>query len=179
MHERSKDNKNAPKSFRTIFNQALGNRSRSSTKDRNQYRTTTNKHPLDTIISMPNKHSRSYNFMLFSSEKLSLIKKVYTYTNCKVHFHRSKLVFNFRSLILLSKSRQGRRKGWKTRRGQKVIKGSFDGSDFAFKSVQIWRGWNSPLHPYFHRLCFKRAWNMIYFLLQLAQKIWKSRPTLN
>ena len=103
MHERSKDNKNAPKSFRTIFNQALGNRSRSSTKDRNQYRTTTNKHPLDTIISMPNKHSRSYNFMLFSSEKLSLIKKVYTYTNCKVHFHRSKLVFNFRSLIFLSK----------------------------------------------------------------------------
>ena len=58
LHERSKDNKNAPKSFRTIFNQALGNRSRSSTKDRNQYRTT-NKHPLHTIISMPNKRSRS------------------------------------------------------------------------------------------------------------------------
>ena len=63
--------------------------------------------------------SYSYNFVFFSSEKLSLKKKVYTCTNCKVHFHSSKLVFNFRSLILLSKSRQGRRKGWKMGGGKK------------------------------------------------------------
>ena len=85
----------------------------------------------------------------FSSEKLSLIKKkVYTCTNCKVHFHSSKLVFNFRSLIFLSKSQQGRRKSWKIGgRGQKVIKGYFDGFDFAAQSAQIWRGWIFPLPP--------------------------------